>query len=398
MAITSASPPQRQGLDAVVTRVLSQRVRVRPSVRGVSFGAAGPRGLDLDPEMTAVIVAKRKSTFAPDPRGRMLSTDLGQRAYGTVGNESRTLAAVDRLALEVLARSLLMTGQARDSDRLLVMRRADDQPPVLLRLSPEVASAGESKLISDDVDLPFPILLKALQDAADPGDKTPEAATFRALLDGGPGALAEAFLISQPEVVLTRRPRMVRLCVPAPPMRVEAAGRVSTAGVLCRHPAGGFGVTGCYHGTGPVGTPVLLDHRLSEVKDANVVQDIVFIPLPAGCSPPSMVGLGGILEDREPARADRVRFDGMTNQNRSTRVISADAGLTRARPTVQLKVQTGPDTDEGDSGSALIDEQDRVIGFAFERTAYDDFPQFTDWIWAANALRALRLEPYKRGV
>jgi hypothetical protein len=60
---------------------------------------------------------------------------------------------------------------------------------------------------------------------------------------------------------------------------------------------------------------------------------------------------------------------------------------------VQLKVQTDPDTDEGDSGSALIDEHDRVIGFAFERTDYDDYPQFTDWIWAANALRALNLRP-----
>jgi hypothetical protein len=57
------------------------------------------------------------------------------------------------------------------------------------------------------------------------------------------------------------------------------------------------------------------------------------------------------------------------------------------------RIQTDPDTDEGDSGSALIDEYDQVIGFAFERTDYNDYPQFTDWIWAANALRALSLTP-----
>jgi hypothetical protein len=62
-----------------------------------------------------------------------------------------------------------------------------------------------------------------------------------------------------------------------------------------------------------------------------------------------------------------------------------------------LKLQTDADTDQGDSGCALRDENDRVLGFAFERTAYDDYPQFTDWIWAANALRALNLRTYQGG-
>jgi hypothetical protein len=86
-----------------------------------------------------------------------------------------------------------------------------------------------------------------------------------------------------------------------------------------------------------------------------------------------------------------VHFDGATNQNQKTRIFGTDNGVLRARPSVQLKIQTDPDTDRGDSGCALLDEQDRVLGFAFERTASDDHPQFTDWIWAANALRALNL-------
>jgi hypothetical protein len=82
------------------------------------------------------------------------------------------------------------------------------------------------------------------------------------------------------------------------------------------------------------------------------------------------------------------------NQGR-TQILSSDAGLLRARPTVQLRLQTRPDTDQGDSGCALIDtKQDRVFGFAFERTAVDDYPGFTDWIWAANAMSALQLKPY----
>ena len=67
--------------------------------------------------------------------------------------------------------------------------------------------------------------------------------------------------------------------------------------------------------------------------------------------------------------------------------------LLRRRPTVQLRVQTDVATDRGDSGCALIDGDDRVLAFAFERTGYDEYPQFADWIWAANALRALELTP-----
>jgi hypothetical protein len=129
----------------------------------------------------------------------------------------------------------------------------------------------------------------------------------------------------------------------------------------------------------------------------SAVQDLVFIPINNGSNLPRMAGLGGVLEDREPARSAWVRFDGATNQNRKTRVISTDAGMLRARPNIMLKLQTDPDTDQGDSGSALLDEHDKVLGFAFERTSYDDHPQFTDWIWAANALRALQLIPHKSG-
>jgi S1-C subfamily serine protease len=58
-----------------------------------------------------------------------------------------------------------------------------------------------------------------------------------------------------------------------------------------------------------------------------------------------------------------------------------------------LRVQTGADTNTGDSGSALINQDDKVIGFAFERAAFGEKPQITDWIWAANALSALGLTP-----
>jgi len=232
---------------------------------------------------------------------------------------------------------------------------------------------------------------------ADPAVATPEGEVVREVLRGGPTALAEVFLIAQPEVVLTRRPLMTPLCVPSPHLGITSGTQTSTAGIFCRDGDGEFGVTGCFHGTGPVGTKVTVELRQSQVKRASEVQDIVFIPLGDGYNVPQLAGVAGVLEDREPARSDQVRFAGVTNPNGQTRIASTDAGLLRARPTMQLKLQTGPHTDRGDSGCALVDVANRVIGFAFERTAHNDFPEFTDWIWAANALRALKLVPHKAG-
>ena len=363
------------------------------------FGAAGQADPKLDDEL--FFLATSANGGRPDqfgsPMDRLFATEIGRRAANVVGNETRTLAALDRLSVEIMAESLRVSGQARDQDRLLVMSQQHGRPPMLMLMSPDVADVRDSRIVSDGADLPLPLLREGLSRVSEIDRSTPEGAALREVLEGGVGALAGVFLISRPEIVLTRRPRMIPLCVPLPHMRVEAGGKVSTAGVLCRDAEGALGVTACYHGTGPVGADVTVDRHKSRVKHASEVQDLVFIPLGPGFNVPTMAGLGGVLANREPARSDRVRFDGVINQNQRTRVISTDAGMLRERPTIMLKLQTDPDTDQGDSGSALLDEQDKVLGFAFERTAYDDHPQFTDWIWAANALRALRLTPHRAG-
>jgi hypothetical protein len=264
------------------------------------------------------------------------------------------------------------------------------RPPVVLQMTPDMPDIDQSRIVSGEVELPLSYLAEYVA-VADPDGDTPESLVLRNVLRGGLDALAELYLVAQPQVVLTRRPRMELLCVPSPHMRIETGAKTSTAGVLCRDPQGELGVTGCLHGTGPVGTRVIVDSHECRVKLANDVQDIVFIPLPPGHAPAGMKGLAGVRRDREPARADPVHFDGATNPNATTRIFGADLGLLRARPTVMLKVQTDPDTDEGDSGSALLDKEERVLGFAFERTGFNDYPQFTDWIWAANALASLQL-------
>jgi hypothetical protein len=369
------------------------------------FGAAGPRGSYMDVDMFSLVSASQAPREAavdpfsgPDAAlDRLFMTGVGQRAIARAPDYPSALRAIERLSIEVIAEAVRLTRQVNPEDRLLVMQGRPNTPPVLMVMSPQILNVQESRVISDEQHLPLPLLIQAANDAVSPDEITPELDAFiaRLVLSSGPLELAEIFMISQPEVVRTRRPKMIRLCVPSPHIEVDFGGTISTAGVFCRDAAGRLGVTACYHGTGPVGTEVTVDLKHGSVARASEVQDIVFIPLDHGFNVPEMAGLGGVAVTREPARSAHVHFDGATNQNRTTRILSSDAGLLRPRPSIMLKLQTDPDTDQGDSGSALLDEDDTVLGFAFERTSYDDHPQFTDWIWAANALRALELVAYR---
>ena len=109
---------------------------------------------------------------------------------------------------------------------------------------------------------------------------------------------------------------------------------------------------------------------------------------------PPRHGVTGPCSNRAPSPAEPVRFDGAGSGTLiQTNVQSHDSGILRRRATVQLKVQTPASTNAGDSGCALIDSDDYVLGFGFEQSAFGESPQLTDWIWADNALASLGLTP-----
>jgi hypothetical protein len=213
--------------------------------------------------------------------------------------------------------------------------------------------------------------------------------------EAGPQEIMRLFVLIQPEIVSLPLPRMEAICVPSPALVIDAGADRSTAGILCTDTHGTIGITACLHGTGPVGTAVTVGTMRCTVAATDTVQDIVFIPLPqdAGISPAK--GKGGILSAKAPGMAENVSFDGASSGLVQTRIVSYDAGLLRKRKSLQLKLQTPADTNSGDSGAALIRDDDTVMGFAFERTAFGEYPEMTDWIWAANALDALGLTPIK---
>lgn len=193
---------------------------------------------------------------------------------------------------------------------------------------------------------------------------------------------------------------MEMLGCPSPALEVRSAksgqiGETSSVGIFCRDKDGVAGVTGCLHGTGPEGTVVTVGGLPSAVKHADPVQDLVFIPLPDGYPAPQVKsGIAGIRQDRVPAESDPVRFEGCKSGPQATVISSCSRGLLRPDPLSQNKVYTPAVANKGDSGSALVDDKNRVLGFAFRRTGFGEPLEFAEWIWAANAMAALELKAF----
>lgn len=406
------------GIGDLVASVPMEKYRIRDPYD--SFGFATDSGLgalvsfDGPSSVAGTRWARNLSTqFQPsrssrpfgrsdgDAYSRMFGTQLGQSAVNMVGNESETLAQIGTLATETLAASLILMPGKRsgrshgfwedENVRTLVVPPAPytGLPPTLLVLDPNAGS--EPERVTSELGVVPELLGDVPGRLGNSIDN--EHGVGNLFFGGGPEAVLTAMWISRPEVIVMRAPQMIRLACPSPALEVLCGAERSSIGIFCRDSDGVAGATACLHGTGWLGTAVTMGGMPTVVKHANAVQDIVFLPLPDGYVVPNFAkGIAGVRRDRAPARNDPATFDGCTSGERDTVVSSHDAGLLRIRSTIQLKVQTAGDVNRGDSGSALLDEHDRVMAFAFERTDYDQRLQFADWIWAANALDSLGLK------
>jgi hypothetical protein len=266
-------------------------------------------------------------------------------------------------------------------------------------LSEHVDSVYASRVVSDELDLGLPAVMLSLMASAPFVDLRPEAIVYEIVRSRAELGATEALAIARPEVVFTHLPSMVRIAAPQPGIPIYKGSKLSTAGVFCRDPEGYLGVTACLHGAGPVGTKITVSGVNSAVALVSEVQDLVFIPLNEQLVPAAVRGAAGLRAEAHlpPAQGERAWFDGAVTNGQETIIDGTDRLLFRWSPTKQLRIQTRRDTDHGESGSALIDADDRILGFAFEMTGHGEYPQFTDWIWAPNALRALGLQPIVPG-
>jgi S1-C subfamily serine protease len=78
----------------------------------------------------------------------------------------------------------------------------------------------------------------------------------------------------------------------------------------------------------------------------------------------------------------------VTSGKKDTLVTGWDPRLPRCEKNGQYVVITEPDTNPGDSGAALIDSDDKPVGFARKRTGFGEKIEFAEWIWARSVLDA----------
>lgn len=101
-------------------------------------------------------------------------------------------------------------------------------------------------------------------------------------------------------------------------------------------------------------------------------------------------GLAGPLHST-PSLYSYATFDGAASGVTRTRITSFDTAIVDPQPDEMCRVYTDADTAKGDSGAALIDENDFIVGFAWRRSRYDARVQFSSWVWADQVYLAHHL-------
>jgi hypothetical protein len=215
----------------------------------------------------------------------------------------------------------------------------------------------------------------------------------------GGGAAVEA-LAAQPFGLIIASPPVVELTASYPSPAWEVACQlddspICTVGVMAVDGRGREGVTTAQHAI-PAGISQVFVNGLRgtiDPGDRNPVTDSCFIEVP-GIMSTHTAGLQGPrypLRGVTPRNAETVSFERPGFAKLTTTVSGWSPEIPWAiEPWNQLKVLTDPVTVRGDSGTALIDSSNQVIGFAFYTTGQGR--GFSAWIWAESVFKAHNLQ------
>jgi hypothetical protein len=198
-------------------------------------------------------------------------------------------------------------------------------------------------------------------------------------LEASPFAI---IVMPAPETVLTKLPSH---CCSV----TDVAGTMlSTAGVVALDTGGRIGVTAAYHAV--LDAPqVEVGGILGYVRVSDLVTDSCFIEV----LPPQVgtKGLNGPMQNMLPRGNQRASFEGSTSGMTTTRITAWSLELPNVLQNTQGKLYTSLCTNPGDSGAALVTDDDYVVGFAYEMSGPNSPIEFSSWIWADSVYKALHL-------
>lgn len=213
-------------------------------------------------------------------------------------------------------------------------------------------------------------------------------------------------------LIVAEPPPTIRLSggtfsAPTPPIHVrrrEDAREHGTAGVVARSAEGTMVLTAALHALRekddepiPEGTEVWLDHAAGEVTRFHEISDSAIISLdhPEELDLRGARVLQGPLRGVTPREGQQMTFEGAVSGEEHPYVTGWSPDLLDEQPYSQSKVLTTPESVPGDSGAALSDPDDNLIGFAFARSRFDAVPPYSSWIWADSVFSVHKLKPFE---
>jgi len=127
------------------------------------------------------------------------------------------------------------------------------------------------------------------------------------------------------------------------------------------------------------------------VQSVDQITDSAFVLADLPPLSPPLRGAKGPLRGVSPRANEKVTFEGHASGSANATVTGFSPDLPLVLPYSQLKVFTTPKTALGDSGAALLDADDNILGFSFYRTGIGQPIEFSAWIWADSVYAAHNL-------
>jgi hypothetical protein len=178
--------------------------------------------------------------------------------------------------------------------------------------------------------------------------------------------------------------------VPSPHAPVACLAHVSTAGAYVQDAMHRIGVTAAEHAV-PAGTNVTVDGLPGVVLGRDVLTDSCFVHVPLLV--PRRKESHGPLR-LAPRQHEPVTFEGAATAAGVTNIVAWNYELPYLDPNLQQTVRTDMVTSQRDSGAALLDGSDFIVGFAHSRSAASAVAGYSSWIWADAVLSRHGLSIY----
>jgi len=342
----------------------------------------------------AKILAPQSAVMTNDPFGRLFGSEFGRRAVSSVRNESQTLGVVGTFAANVMGSIVVeRIGLPVKESRVLVVSHGKDRLRRSLLILDPSRKAHEAARVAPAAYIEH-LIQSAPEFLRNVHWEEPYGVEPLSIHPTTADDALQALWIARPRVVIAPMPELIDTCVGNPPSSVRCGTKSSTAGAVARDTHGNIGFTVCFHATGKAGTAVQIDGNPANVSLDSQVLDTCFVPVPKAQIPSHLKAQRGLLEKRAPGNAEHHTFWSATaNAAKRARIVATDWGVPQPTQGRQLCVYTDAVTDYGDSGGALVNNDDQLVGFAFQRTPFGSEMEFSTWIWARSAFNELGLAP-----